>query len=66
MQLYKVRVAKSDSVTNVEYENVVHAWWQQNGNVFAIQMGERGKDREYAYYPASHIDHVHVVEVPTT
>ena len=63
IQKYIVRVAKSDSVTNIEYTNVIHVWWQEGGQVLGIQMGERGKDRSYIYYPVSHIDHVHIREV---
>ncbi len=59
-QLYTVRIAKSDSVTNVEYTGVLYVWWQ--GDNVVLQMGERGKDRSYIYYPVSHIDHVHVIE----
>ena len=61
-QLYTARVAKSDSVTNVVYEHVLHVWWQENGQVLGIEMGERGKDRSYVYYPACHVDHVHIIE----
>lgn len=59
---YTVKIAKSDSVTNVEYTGVLHAWWQEGGTVFALEMGERNKDRSYIYYPSDHIDHVHVIE----
>lgn len=59
--MYTVRVAKNDSVTNVEYEDVVHVWWQKD--VLAIERGTRGTDRNYIYYPIVNIDHVHVVEV---
>lgn len=62
VQTYTVRIAKSDSVSNVVYDRVIHVWWQQNAAVLALEMGQRGEDRSYIYYPASHIDHVHVIE----
>ena len=60
MQLYTVRIAKNDSVSNVEYEHVVHVWWQKDKLV--LQRGARGEDRVYIYYPLINIDHVHVLE----
>ncbi len=60
MQLYTVRVAKNDSVTNVVYEHVVFVWWQ-NGQL-VLEIGVRGKDRSYIYYPHENIDHIHVIE----
>ena len=59
-QLYTVRVAKNDSVTNVEYKDILHVW-HQNG-VFVLQRGERGKDRDYIYWPMANVDHIHVKE----
>lgn len=59
-QLYTVRIAKNDSISNVEYRDVLHVW-HQNG-ILALEMGERGKDRSYIYYPMANIDHVHVAE----
>ena len=59
-QLYQARIAKNDSVTNVVYDNVLHVWFQ--GDLLVLQRGTRGKDRDYIYYPANNIDHVHVIE----
>ena len=61
-QLYTVRVAKNDSVTNVVYEHVLHVWWQHEGRVLALEFGTRGEDRYYVYYPVGQIDHVHIIE----
>ena len=59
-QLYTVRIAKNDSVTNVVYENVLHVWFQKD--VCVLEMGERGVDRKYVYWPIANLDHVHVLE----
>lgn len=58
---YRVRIAKNDSVTNVEYDNVIHVW-HQGGVMLGLLIGERGQDREYAYWPLANIDHVHIEE----
>ena len=59
--MYRVRIARCDSVTEVIYQNITYVWWQQDNLV--MEMGERGKDRSYIYYPTRHIDHIHVEEV---
>ena len=59
-QLYTVRVAKNDSVTNVVYHDVAHVWHQDG--VLALLSGKRGEDRTYIYYPLDNVDHVHVQE----
>ena len=60
MQTYTVRIAKRDSITNVEYNGIIHVWWQ--GNILALEKGTRYKDRVYIYYPIDQIDHVHIAE----
>ncbi len=60
-KLYTVRIAKNDSVTNIEYTDVVHVW-HQKGVLLGLLFGERDKDRTYAYYPLANIDHVHIEE----
>ena len=62
-QLYTVRIAKNDSIANVEYQHALYVWWQRG--VLTIQFGERGIDRSYIYYPKENVDHVHVIEEPS-
>ena len=59
-QLYTVRIAKNDSVTNVEYTDILYVWHQKD--VLCLEKGERGADRTYIYWPWANIDHVHVAE----
>ncbi len=62
MVLYTVRVTKNDSVSAVEYKDILYIWWQHNGQLLVLEKGAREKDREYIYYPVSALDHVHVKE----
>jgi len=60
--MYRVRIARCDSVTEVVYTDVEYVWWQ--GENLVMEKGVRGQDRSYIYYPVRHIDHVHVEEAP--
>ena len=59
-QLYQVRIAKNDSISNVTYEDVIHVWHQKD--MLVLEKGERGVNRSYIYWPIANIDHVHITE----